>query len=88
MPTTWFRCSGDSRSRGAVDKEAAMENIWWAVPAGIAVAGIAWYVLRSARRRSDRSELKEQVQAWEDEGGNVPEVPTVSPRVPPPGGRP
>jgi hypothetical protein len=44
-----------------------------------AVALIAWNILRSKRRHVDRRELKEQVQAWEDEGGNVPEVPTVSP---------
>jgi hypothetical protein len=39
--------------------------------------------LRIVRKREDRHQLKQQVQTWEDEGGNVPEVPTVSPQVPP-----
>ena len=35
---------------------------------------------RELRRRKDRRKLKEEVQRWEDEGGNVLEVRTVSPR--------
>lgn len=31
------------------------------------------------RGRAADIELKEQVQTWEDEGGNIPDVQTVSP---------
>jgi hypothetical protein len=31
------------------------------------------------RRRGERRQLKAQVQTWEDEGGHVPDVQTVSP---------
>lgn len=37
--------------------------------------------LRTSRRRGARQELTEQVQTWEEEGGNVPDVPTVNPQV-------
>ena len=45
--------------------------------AGFAVAGAIARDLRRARRA--RGLLREQVQAWENEGGNVPEVPAVNP---------
>ena len=65
-----------------------MDKAWLVAVAAIVIAAIGWYVFSRGRRHNDRRELKEQVQAWEDEGGNVPEVPTVSPRAPPPNRRP
>jgi hypothetical protein len=56
-----------------------MDATWIAVIGAAVVALIAWNALRARRRGKDRRELKEQVQTWEDEGGNVPEVPTVGP---------
>jgi hypothetical protein len=52
------------------------------------VAAIVWAALawRHYRRRNERVQMKEQVQTWENEGGNVPEVPTVTPH-PQPGNR-
>lgn len=50
----------------------------------IVMAGVAGFALTSnaisetrRRRRGTRAQLKGQVQAWENEGGNVPEVATV-----------
>lgn len=47
----------------------------------IVMAGVAGFALTSnaisetrRRRRGNRPQLKGQVQAWENEGGNVPEV--------------
>ena len=47
----------------------------------IMMAGVAGFALTSSamlearhRRRGARSQLKDQVQTWENEGGNVPEV--------------
>ncbi len=60
-----------------------MEARWIAVIGAAAIAVAAWAALRIVRKREDRHQLKQQVQTWEDEGGNVPEVPTVSPQVPP-----
>ena len=65
-----------------------MEMTWMTVAGAAVVAAIAWYAWSRTRRHTARKELKEQVQTWEDEGGNVPEVPTVSPRIEPPRGRP
>jgi hypothetical protein len=57
---------------------------WWVVVlAGLAGIGLGWIVLNKARRKSDKPDLREQVQTWEDEGGSVPDVPTVTPRVHP-----
>jgi hypothetical protein len=58
---------------------------WIAIVAAGVAAAIAWYAWRARRRHDTRRELKAQVQTWEDEGGNVPDVPTVAPRVPPRG---
>jgi hypothetical protein len=49
--------------------------------AGLLGFAIARLALRMSRRRGSRQELTEQVQTWEEEGGNVPDVPTVTPRV-------
>jgi len=57
-----------------------MENMWLFLPAAAALVAISWYVMRRPPRHGEKQALKEQVQTWEDEGGNVPEVPTVSPR--------
>lgn len=50
----------------------------------IMMAGVAGFALTSSalaetrnRRRTARSQLKDQVQTWENEGGNVPEVAAV-----------
>ena len=64
-----------------------MEAIWPVLLLGLAGAVIAWAVLRRSQRKSARRELREQVQTWEDEGGNVPDVPTVTPRPQPRNGR-
>ena len=47
---------------------------------GIGTGAILGITAHELRRRRDRRELKEDVQRWEDEGGNVPQVRTVSPR--------
>ena len=47
--------------------------------AGFAGIALTWFTLRESRRHDARRELTEQVQTWEDEGGSVPDVPTVSP---------
>jgi hypothetical protein len=57
-----------------------MEAIWSLLLIGVAGAALGWLVLRQSRRRNARQELREQVQTWEDEGGNIPDVPTVAPR--------
>jgi hypothetical protein len=50
----------------------------------IMMAGVAGFALTSNalsdarnRRRRARAHVKDQVQTWENEGGNVPEVATV-----------
>jgi hypothetical protein len=58
-----------------------VETHWILLAAGLAGIAIAvWYAQGRSRRRIEKQALKQQVQTWEDEGGNVPEVPTVSPR--------
>jgi hypothetical protein len=53
-----------------------MKEIWMFLLAALAIIAIAWYLARRARKHGEKRILKEQVQTWEDEGGNVPEVPT------------
>ena len=66
-----------------------MTNTTWMWVIGAAViALIAWQVLRKNRGHAAHRELKEQVQTWEDEGGNVPEVPTPGPNTRPQRNRP
>ncbi len=57
-----------------------MDNKWLFLLAVAALVAISWYAMRRPPRHAEKPVLKEQVQTWEDEGGNVPEVPTVSPR--------
>jgi hypothetical protein len=56
-----------------------MQTTRLALLAGVAGFAITWFMLGDARMRGDRSQLKDQVHTWEDEGGNVPDVQTVSP---------
>ncbi len=42
---------------------------------GIWAGAILGNAARDLRRRKDRRELKEDVQRWEDEGGNVRDQP-------------
>ena len=60
-----------------------MERISLFALAAIAFIAIAWYAARQSRVLGDKQMLKEQVQTWEDEGGNVPEVPAVGTRPDP-----
>jgi hypothetical protein len=46
-------------------------------------AGALAYILRERRRRGEKQELKSDIRKWEDEGGQVPQVPPVSPVVTP-----
>jgi len=57
-----------------------MEKIWVFLLAGLAIIAVAWYLAWRSRLQGEKQALKEQVQTWEDEGGNVPDVPTVNPR--------
>lgn len=56
-----------------------MREIWMFLLAALAIVAVAWYTARRARMRGEKRVLKEQVQTWEEEGGNIPEVPTVNP---------
>jgi hypothetical protein len=56
-----------------------MQTTRLALLAGLAGFAMTWFLLGDARRRGDRWQLKDQVHTWEDEGGNVPDVLTVSP---------
>ena len=56
----------------------------WVVLAGVGAAAAAAYaLLRARRQRNEKQMLKTEIRKWEDEGGNVPQVPTVSPVVTP-----
>jgi hypothetical protein len=57
-----------------------MDPTWLALAAGVVCAAAAAFALLRARRRRNESQiLKTEIRKWEDEGGNVPQVPTVSP---------
>jgi len=63
-----------------------MESTWmtWVVlAAAVAAAATAYGLLRARRQRNENQALKAEIRKWEDEGGNVPQVPTVSPVVKP-----
>ena len=55
-----------------------MKGIWIAA-AMSATAAAAAALFRQRQRREDHKALKSEVGKWEDEGGNVPQVPTPSP---------
>ena len=52
------------------------------VGAGAAAAAAFGY-LRARRQRHERQTLKTEIGKWEDEGGQAPQVATVSPVVTP-----
>ncbi len=60
-----------------------MERIGFFVLAALAIIAIGWYAARQSRVRGEKQVLKEQVQTWEDEGGNVPEVSAAGARTNP-----
>jgi hypothetical protein len=61
-----------------------MEPTWVVLAAGVGAAAVAAYcLLRARRQRNEKQTLKTEIKKWEDEGGNVPQVPTVSPVVKP-----
>ena len=47
---------------------------------GVLAGGLLGYFARELRMRKEKRELKHDVQRWEDEGGHVADVGTVSPR--------
>lgn len=50
----------------------------------ILAAGAVFYgIVYERRLRNDRLSLTTELRKWENEGGNVPQVPTVSPVVTP-----
>lgn len=48
------------------------------VGAGAAAAAALGY-LRARRAQVEKKDLKDEIKRWEDEGGNVPQVPTPGP---------
>lgn len=42
--------------------------------------GMAWVAAAELDRRRDRRRSAIEIERWEAEGGNVPEVPAVAPR--------
>lgn len=57
-----------------------MSNTYVMLGLGVLAGGLLGYFARELRRRKDKRDLKQDVQRWEAEGGNVPDVGTVSPR--------
>ena len=61
-----------------------MDPTWLALAVGVVCAAAAAFaLLRARRQRNENQTLKAEIKKWEDEGGNVPQVPTVSPIVKP-----
>ena len=56
-----------------------MQKTWLVLLAGFTGFALTWFMRGDARTRGERAQLKNHLQAWEDEGGNVPDVHTVSP---------
>jgi hypothetical protein len=48
-----------------------------------AVGGLGYCYWRGACARHTKREIKEDLRRWEDAGGNVPEVDTVTPQARP-----
>ena len=59
-----------------------MKEISLMLTAG-AGAAIILGLLRARRRHNENQTLKMEIKKWEDEGGNVPEVPAVTPGIKP-----
>jgi hypothetical protein len=57
-----------------------MNNTSLILGLGVLAGVLVGYFVRELRRRKEKRDLKQDVQRWEDEGGNVPDVRTVSPR--------
>jgi hypothetical protein len=49
----------------------------------VAGAGALAYILRERQLRNEQRALGSDIRKWEDEGGQVPQVPPVSPVVTP-----
>ena len=60
-----------------------MNRSWLAIALVGTAAAVAARFARVRRQRDEKHALKSDVHKWEDEGGNVPQVPTVSPVVAP-----
>jgi hypothetical protein len=56
-----------------------MNTNWLAIALGVGTVAVATRIARARHRRDDKEALKMDVSKWEDEGGNVPQVPTVRP---------
>jgi hypothetical protein len=63
----------------ASEKETTMRKLLLIMMAGVAGYALTSNALSEARnrRRRARAQVKDQVQTWENEGGNVPEVAAV-----------
>lgn len=61
-----------------------MSRNWLVVALSLGgAAAIANTIASKLRRRKDKQDnLKTDVRTWEDEGGNIPAVPVVSPHPP------
>ena len=55
-------------------------SVFMALGTGV-IAGVAWMISSELKRRAHAKALKQEVSRWEGEGGNVPGVETVTPRV-------
>jgi hypothetical protein len=58
-----------------------MNKAWMVLAAG--AGAVAYRVLCEKRAQGEKQALKADVKKWEDEGGQVPQVPQVSPVVTP-----
>jgi len=58
-----------------------VSNGWLLLLVGLVGFAIVRFTQRESHGRSAKGELIKQIQTWEDEGGNVPDVPTVGPRA-------
>lgn len=58
-----------------------MSNGWLLPLVGLVGFAIVRFTQRESHGRGAKGELMKQIQTWEDEGGNVPDVPRVGPRA-------
>ncbi len=83
MPRTWSPCSVVFRKTAIMRNEGmnVMRKTLLVALAGIAGFAVSAALVERARARSgERRSTKDDVLVWENEGGNVPDVPTVRPR--------